>query len=169
MAYAAANGVDRARALVTEFENTPAADHSRTAELWADGARGVIALSDGRVDDAIAAFRRFDEGNSCATCAAPWLGRAYDLAGQTDSVVASFTRFVDQPSSALWYDASHAAHAYQRLGEIWEDRGRADRAMEYYGRLVTLMENADPPLRPRVDVARQAMQRLTRERTGSTD
>jgi eukaryotic-like serine/threonine-protein kinase len=166
MAYAAAGEIRRAHELVSEYERTPEADHSRTAEVWAHGARGVIALSEGRADDAIAAFRKFDAG-SCATCAAPWLARAYDIAGQTDSVVASFTRFVDQPSSALWYDASHVAHAYQRLGEIWEQRGRADRAAEYYGRLVSLMKEPDPVLRPRVELARRALERLTTERARS--
>jgi tetratricopeptide (TPR) repeat protein len=167
MAYAAAGDADRARALVGEHESTPDADHSRSAEVWVNGARGVIALSEGRADDAIAAFRQFDDGNDCATCAAPWLGRAYDMAGQTDSVVASFTRFVDQPSSALWYDASHVAHAYQRLGEIWEERDRVDRAAEYYGRLVSLMKEPDPALRPRVEFATRALERLTKERAGT--
>jgi eukaryotic-like serine/threonine-protein kinase len=166
MAYAAAGEAERARALVAEYESTPEADHSRTAQLWVHGARGVIALSEDRAADAIAAFRQFDEGNDCATCAAPWLARAYDMAGQPDSVIATFTRFVDQPSSALWYDAGHVAHAYQRLGEIWEDRGRADRAVEYYNRLVALMPEPDAALRSRVEVARQAIERLTSERSG---
>ncbi len=164
MAYAAAGDVERARALVAEFETTPDADHSREGEIWVDGARGVIALAENRVSDAITSFRRFDTGNDCSTCGAPWLGRAFDLAGQTDSVVSSFTRFVDQPSSSLWYDDSHTAHAYQRLGEIWESRGDAAKAVEYYRRLLSMMNQPDAVLRPRVDVATRAIERLSGER-----
>jgi tetratricopeptide (TPR) repeat protein len=164
MAYAAAGQVEQARTLLTEYDRTPDADHGTDAELWADGARGVIALADGRTQDAITAFREFDTANACGTCATPWLARAFDMAGQTDSVVASFTRFVDQPSSALWYDAAHAAHAYERLGEIWEERGDPQKAAQYYARLLSIMKEPDPELRPRVNDARSALQRLTGER-----
>jgi eukaryotic-like serine/threonine-protein kinase len=166
MAYAAAGDTEKARALVLAYERTPDTDHSRNAQAWVTGAHGAIALAEGRVEDAIAAFRQFDEGNDCATCGSPWLGRAYDMAGQTDSAVASFTRFVDQPSAALWYDASHKLHAYQRLGEIWEERGRNDRAMEYYGRLLALLNDPDPAFRPRAENARRAIERLATERAG---
>ena len=166
MAYGAAGDLDRARSLVAEFDRTPDADHSRGAESWTNGARGVIALTEGRGDDAIAAFREFDDDNDCATCGAPWLARAFELGGEADSVVASYTRFVDEPSSDLWYDDSHMAQAYQRLGEIWEGRGDRQKAVEYYGRLLNLMKDSDPVFRPRVDAARQAIARLTGETRG---
>jgi hypothetical protein len=86
------------------------------------------------------------------------------MAGQTDSVVASFTRFVDRPSPALWYDAAHAAYACEQLGEIREERGDPQRAAEYYARLLSIMKAPDPELRPRVDNARSALERLTGER-----
>jgi tetratricopeptide (TPR) repeat protein len=164
MAYAAAGEVERARTLLTAYEQMADADHSTDAERWADGARGVIALTDGRAQDAITAFREFDTANECGTCATPWLARAFDMAGQTDSVVASFTRFVDRPSSSLWYDAAHAAHAYERLGEIWEQRGDPQKAAQYYARLLSIMKAPDPELRSRVDNARSALERLTGER-----
>jgi tetratricopeptide (TPR) repeat protein len=164
MAYAAAGEVERARTLLTAYEQMADADHSTDAERWADGARGVIALTDGRAQDAITAFREFDTANECGTCATPWLARAFDMAGQTDSVVASFTRFVDRPSSSLWYDAAHAAHAYERLGEIWEQRGDPQKAAQYYARLLSIMKEPDPELRSRVDDARSALERLTGER-----
>jgi tetratricopeptide (TPR) repeat protein len=164
MAFAAAGQVEQARTLLTEYDRTPDADHGTDAELWADGARGVIALADGRTQDAITVFREFDTANACGTCATPWLARAFDMAGQTDSVVASFTRFVDQPSSELWYDAAHAAHAYERLGEIWEERGDPQKAAQYYARLLSIMKEPDPELRSRVDDARSALERLTGER-----
>jgi eukaryotic-like serine/threonine-protein kinase len=168
MAFAAAGDVERAHALLAEYEATPEADHSRDALLWIHGARGVIALAEGRALDAVAAFRQFDQANSCATCAAAWLGRAYDVAADGDSALAAFTRFVDEPSAELWYDAAHVAHAYQRLGEIWEARGDSRRAAEYYGRLLSTMKDPDPELRPRVEAAQRAIQRLTAERPAAT-
>jgi tetratricopeptide (TPR) repeat protein len=167
MAYATAGNLPKARALLSEFERTAEADHNLEAESWADGARGIIALAEGRTDDAVTAFRKLDDGSDCFTCAAPWLARSYDRAGQTDSVVALFTRFVDQPSSQLWYDDSHLAHAFQRLGEIHESRNDPHKAVEYYRRLLDLMKTPDPELRPRIDVARRALTRLTGERSAT--
>jgi hypothetical protein len=65
------------------------------------------------------------------------------------------------------YATAAVAHAYQRLGEIWEERGRVDRAAEYYGRLVSLMKEPDPALRPRVELATRALERLTKERAST--
>ncbi len=167
MAYAAAGELDRARALIRESEQTPEADHSREAESWLDGARGIVALAEGRTDEAIAAFREFDAEADCATCGAPWLARAFDQIGQVDSAAANWARFVDQPSTNLWYDDSHLAQGYQRLGEIWETRGEPQKAIEYYQRLLAVMQEPDPELRPRVDRARQAIARLTGETRGT--
>ncbi len=166
MAYAASGATPRARELISEYERTAEADHSREGEQWVHAARGIVALAEGRAAEAIAAFRNFDDGNDCATCGAPWLARAFDLANEPDSVVTYFTKFVDQPSSALWYDDSHVAHAYLRLGEIYEERGQPEKAVEYYRRLAAVMKDPDPALQPRVDVALRAIERLTGEGRG---
>jgi tetratricopeptide (TPR) repeat protein len=163
LAFAAAGVPDRAEALLAEFEATPDADHSEDAEIWVHGARGVIALAEGRAEDAVAALRQFDEGNSCATCAYPWLARAYDRLGQEDSVRALYERFTDLPSASLWYDGGHLAHAYQRLGEIYEARDDVERAAQYYSRLTELWDEADPELQSWVETARSALERLGRE------
>jgi tetratricopeptide (TPR) repeat protein len=165
MAYATSDDFAHARELIGEFERDANADRSRESLAWIDGAHGVIALAQGASNDAITAFRRFDESMDCATCAAPWLGRAFDQAGAADSVVAAFTRFVDHPSSEVWYDDSHLAHALQRLGEIHESRGDLQKALEYYARLINVMKEPDPELRARVDVAQRAVARLGGERS----
>ncbi len=163
LALAAAGSPDRARTLLAEFQATPEADHSEDAEIWAHGARGVIALAEGRTEDAVAGLRRFDDGNACATCAAPWLARAYDRLGQEDSVRVLYERFANLPSYNLWYDGGHIAHAYQRLGEIYEAREDVEKAAEYYSRLTELWDEADPELQPWVEAARNALERLGRE------
>ncbi len=163
MAYAASGEPGRAKILLAEFERTPEADHSEDAELWGHGARGVVALAESRPNDAIAEFRKFGDGNACATCAAPWLALAYDKAGLTDSVRVLYERFVDLPSADVWYDDSHMAQAYQRLGAIYEDRHDRAKAIEYYERLIKMLRGADPELQPRVRNAKQAIARLTAE------
>jgi hypothetical protein len=55
------------------------------------------------------------------------------------------------------------AHAYQRLGEEAERRGDNEKAVEYFRRLLDIMKDPDPELRPRVEIARQAIVRLTGE------
>jgi tetratricopeptide (TPR) repeat protein len=163
LALAAAGAPERARTLLAEFETTPEADHSEDAEIWAHGARGVIALAEGRTEDAVVALRQFDDGNSCATCAYPWLARAYDRLGQGDSVRVLYERFVNHPSYNLWYDGGHVVQAYQRLGEIYEAREDVEQAAEYYSRLTELWDEADPELQSWVETARSALERLGRE------
>jgi tetratricopeptide (TPR) repeat protein len=54
LAYAAANESERAKTLLTEYDATADADHSVAEERWRYGANGVIALAEGRTEDAIA-------------------------------------------------------------------------------------------------------------------
>jgi len=159
-AYAACGNPEKARELLAEFEATPEADHAEAAELWVEGARGVIALDEGRPEEALAEFRRFDDGNACATCAYPWLARAYEQLGQVDSVRVNYERFVDLPSDALWHDGGHLAFACFRLGEIYEGRGETETAAGYYRQFLSLWSTADPVFQPWIERARSALERL---------
>jgi tetratricopeptide (TPR) repeat protein len=163
LAYAAVDEPARARALIAEYERVPEADHERGAEMWAVGASGVVALAEERVDDAIEVLREFADGNSCSTCAAPWLARAYEQRGQLDSARVQYERLVNTPSDAIWYDAGHVARGYVRLGEMAEEAGDRTRAADYYGRLLALLDEADQEMQPLVDRARAALDRLSRE------
>lgn len=53
---------------------------------------------------------------------------------------------------------------YERLGELYDKRGSAERAIYYYGRFVDLWQTADPELQPRVEVARRAIAALSSDR-----
>jgi len=132
-------------------------------ERWANGARGVIALAESRPNDAVAQFRKFEDGNSCPTCALPWLALAYDKAGATDSVRALYERFVNLPSADVWYDDGHLAQAYERLGALYAERRETEKAIEYYERLIKMLHAADPELQPRVRSAKLAIEQLTHE------
>jgi hypothetical protein len=53
--------------------------------------------------------------------------------------------------------------SYLALGRAYEAAGQRDSAVFAYGRFVHLWDNADPPLRSRVEEARDALRRLTGE------
>jgi tetratricopeptide (TPR) repeat protein len=161
LAFAAVDDTDRARSLLSEFERTPEADHSEEAELWREGAYGVIALAEGDDNEAIAALWRFADGNACETCPAPWLARVYERRGQADSARVMYERLVNTPSSAIWYDAGHLAQGYVRLGEMAEEAGNTELAVEYYDRLLELLDEAESEMQPLVERAREALVRLT--------
>ncbi|MGW8267386.1 MAG: protein kinase domain-containing protein, partial [Longimicrobiales bacterium] len=101
LAFGVLGEAGRAGGLLEEYEATPEADHSKVTELWSSGARGVMALSDGRVDDAIRQFHHFDDGNDCNTCGIAWLARAFDQAGQADSARVYHELFAETPSSSV--------------------------------------------------------------------
>jgi len=161
MAYAASGKPDRAKALLAEYTRTAEADHSIDAERWADGARGVIALAERRPEDAIRSFRKFDENVQCATCADPWIGRAYVQAGKLDSAEVYLREFVDTPSAELWYDDAHLAYSLRTLGQIYERRGDREAARTMWARLAKLYRDADPQFRPVHDEAEAALARMS--------
>ena len=163
LAFAAVDEPARARALLDEFDRTPEADHGEEAELWSEGAAGVVALAESRMDDALATLKRFDDGNACLTCATPWLARTYEQLGQMDSARVMYERLVNTPSDNIWYDAGHLAHGYVRLGEMAEEAGNRVLAADYYGRLLSLLDDADAEMQPLVTRARAALDRLSRE------
>jgi len=163
LSFAAVGAPVRAREMIAEFDAAIDADHSRDTERNRHGALGVASLAEGRVEAAIDEFWQWDDGNSCQTCAYPWLARAYDQLGVPDSALSLFERFVDIPSASVGYDAGHLAFAYARIAELYEQRGERERAIEYYGRFVDLWQNADPELQPRVEEIRGAIARLSAE------
>jgi tetratricopeptide (TPR) repeat protein len=93
------------------------------------------------------------------------LGWAYDLAGRPDSAIANYERYVTGHFVLLIFSHSYQlAPAYERLGALYEQQGDTRKAIYYYGKLLTLWENADPELRPRVASARQALEALSTDR-----
>lgn len=125
-------------------------------------ALGAIAVAEKRYDAAIAAFRAADIG-SCVRCALPDIARVYDLAGQADSAIAVYERFLATPSySRLNPDDTQLGSALKRLGELHEARGNRAKAMEHYAAFIELWKGADPELQPAVTQARQRLANLQR-------
>jgi tetratricopeptide (TPR) repeat protein len=164
--YASAGRPDQARALLAEHDAAVEPPLGWRTEWRRHLAEGYVALAEGRYSDAIAEFRLADDRsmNHCRSCALPPLADAYDLAGEADSAVAIYERFLGGE-----YFAGTELHAalrylpsiYERLGALYEQRGDAAKAIHYYGKLVELWKDADPELQSRVEAARRAMEALS--------
>jgi tetratricopeptide (TPR) repeat protein len=165
--YATAGRTDVARALLAEQEAEIDAPLRRDQEPWRRGAMGWIALAEDRPDDAVGEFRHFDElapPIECRACAQPPLGLAYEAAGQADSAIAAYERYVSTPSiSRIYWDPRFLALAYERLAVLYEQQGETQKAIHYYSKLADLWQDADHELQPRVEAARRAIQALSRD------
>jgi tetratricopeptide (TPR) repeat protein len=167
VAFALAGDPARARRLLEDLERSTDPGWQRVEHSIRRRAEGYIALSEGRLEDAIAEFRRSDTG-SCRICPLHGLGIAYELSGHPDSAIAVFERFVSVPSATrLVQDAVWLADVYQRLGRLHEGSGNVEQALDYYDRLVSLWEHADAELQPVVADMRRRMARLAGERPRS--
>ena len=125
-------------------------------------ARAVSLLTAGNPADAIPLFREADRTfYTCARCTMINLARAFDLAGQRDSAIAYFQRFVDTPHVFMFEDQDFLAGSYKRLGELYEAAGDLPKAAANLEKFVELWKDADPELQPKV---RDARERLTRIR-----
>jgi len=162
-ATAMAGRADRARRLVAQYERVPRSNNTGSkAEV--DRTWGHIALAERRWPEAIAGFRDAISGGALAVFVLPELGRAYDLAGQTDSAIALYERYLDTPDvvRAGELDAVHLPRIHLRLGSMYEGRGEPEKARAFYARFIELWKDCDPEFRPRVTEARRALERLDR-------
>ena len=95
-------------------------------------------------------------------CNAPMLGRAYDMAGNADSAVAVFERFLVTPAlDRSGVDGAFLPVVHKRLGELYEAKGQREKALEHYRAFIELWKDADPELQPKVTDARQRVAALT--------
>ena len=131
-ALAHAGDAGKARTLLSTFEHRATEGHWRSDRQQLELTRGEIAIAEKRYSDAIIAFRAADVG-SCTICALAPLARAYDLAGNADSAIAVYERYLTtnyQFRSEL--DQTWLAGTYKRLGELHEAKGDVEKAASYY-------------------------------------
>jgi len=173
--YAQAGRLERAKALLAEYETAvePSLRHASEHRSLDDPFReaqnltlGEVALAEGRPLDALAKFRAYDQKvDFCTICALNPLGRAYELAGQPDSAIAVYERYL----STSWLyrirqDSEWLASTYERLGDLYEQRADTTGALRYYAKLIDLWRDSDPELQPRVEAARRAIEALSTDR-----
>jgi tetratricopeptide (TPR) repeat protein len=166
--YALAGEPERSRTLLEKYESTVSPALRPGFGLTHNRLLGIVALSEGNLDEAIEQLGVRDR-YLCAICALPSLGRAYESAGDLDTAIAAYERYVNTPYN--WRlvrsgdeeglkDAFWLPVVYERLARLYDQRGEVERAIHYYGRFADLWEDADPDLRPRVEAARRAVERL---------
>jgi tetratricopeptide (TPR) repeat protein len=160
--YAAAGRVERAQDLVDQFVAlVPAEFHSADQRTRLDRVVGAIALASGDAQTAIEHTLSSD-AFVCKVCALPQLARAYEAAGQRDSAIAAYSRYVETPYIFRTRDSDgwHLGPVLERLAELYEAEGSDEQAVEKYMRLARLWEDADDRLQSRVANARERAQAL---------
>ena len=167
--YAVVGAPNRARTLMKEADAalTDSAARRRTQSRRME-IEGEIALAERRTEDAIRNFRGSDVAGDglpqqCTFCLSALLGRAYDQANNADSTIANLERYLASPgANRINMDQWFLAAAYKRLGELYEARGDAARAITNYSAFVNLWQRADPDLQPKVAEVRARAERLRR-------
>jgi eukaryotic-like serine/threonine-protein kinase len=171
--YAAAGRPDRARALLQRYVNLLDTTALRLNEPAIQDALGWITLGEGRYMESAAHFRRaamLPDGpaTECGSCLPGSLAAAYDAAGQSDSAIVWYERFIR--SGELEFTHFHTimfrARALERLGQLYDAKGDREQAAHYHSRFVELWDRADPELQPRVSAARARLAVLTGREAG---
>ncbi len=152
--FAAAGDVPRARAMLARFESDSAMRIRLGGAAWQD-AQGALALAQHRTRDAIDQLRLANVGNRCPICVLPDLARAYDDAGDAESAIAAYERYLRTPW--IWRldtDQFSLGWSMQRAAQLYELRGAPARAAQQYNQLLRLWSGADPELAPVIAEAR---------------
>jgi tetratricopeptide (TPR) repeat protein len=171
IAYAQLGRVDKARAHLDGFER--ASTGEERLRRWGDlqGARGEVALAEGRTADAIVAFRTATYSDSGNVEPANWsrtelrLARAFDKANQPDSALVHYDRLKEpgQMFGAAVFNPVAIPLAARRRGELYEAKGDLARAIANYEEFVKLWKDADPELQPQVAEVKARITRLRAE------
>ncbi|MEJ2218126.1 MAG: hypothetical protein P8099_16070 [Gemmatimonadota bacterium] len=165
-AAAGVGSIEQADAFLKAWEtDDPGAfDPPVVSLVWA---RSELALARDDPETNIRRLRPLVAEGDCAYCTVH-LARAFEAAGIPDSAMAAYERYIDLPHPGLTRiieDQIHLPWTLQRLAVLHEDAGHLARAAHYYAWLVDLWKNADPMLQPRVDAARDALERISAEGT----
>ena len=161
--YARAGALDRAEALMREYEREVPEVLRNTPERYT--AEGLIAQARGEHARAIAAFRTSREREGCQVCRLYEIGQSFDALNLPDSVLATYEALITTPAMGPMGRDYALPGVYRRLGELYEGKGDIRKALEYYRNFVELWKDADPILQPRVaEVRRRITELSTRER-----
>ena len=153
---------ERARAVLDEYRAT--IDPDLQVETDVQGVIAVIAVAEGRWEDAIAASWAAEDGRCPRRCGQ--LAWTYNRALQTDSALAQMKRYVDSPSlvGSVYGDAFALASFHERLGQLYDERGDLENAAKHYAAFVELWADADAQLQPRVVAAQTRLQEIVEAR-----
>lgn len=156
--------LEEARAISVQADAQIPEEFRRVFQVTLASARLELALAEGNGQRALAQARLRDRG-SCIACAYPAYARAWDAAGNADSALFYYDRFLDAKSSRLTdTDAAQRASSTFRSAELREQRGNIAGALQRYREFVELRRNASEALQPRVREAQARIERLEARR-----
>jgi tetratricopeptide (TPR) repeat protein len=159
--YALAGRVDKARTALAAWERTRTLSATAYDSIVRHALQGEIAMAERRYADAVMEFRAAGSVGACVTCIVARLASAHDLAGNADSAIAAFTRYIETPAlDRNGDDGIYLAGSHKRLGELYEAKGDRQRAVTHYTKFVELWKNADPELQPQVAEVKKKLARL---------
>ena len=165
--YANAGQPARARQFLSRWESeVPDSGMRRSQEPGRRAIQGVIALSEGRYRDALrdlwASDTTYDGPNgNCAMCLYDDIAYVYARAGQPDSAIYWYEKYLDAPLYAR-YNAEGGSKPLmlKRMGELYESLGNVEKAAVKYREFLALWDKADSRLQPKVADVRHRLSRL---------
>ena len=159
--YALAGRPDQAREMMAAWE----AEVPEELRDDAFGTRGVIARAEGDYAGALRLFRSWEDDTACDVCPLPALGKTYDLSSRPDSTIAIYERYTEVTSLfRLGFDSTRLGSMYERLAQLYDEKGDLENAVRYYALFVEMWAEADEELRPRVQAAQARLEAIVRER-----
>jgi tetratricopeptide (TPR) repeat protein len=161
-AYVVAGRVDRAQALMAEFQRVVSSEiRTQGGEFPLAQAYLALARKDGAT--ALSNARLAQDRFACLLCVTFEQARAFELLQQPDSAIIAYERIVNLPS--MDNEERHLTYpaALRRLGELYDNKGDRKKALEYDGRLVDLWKDADPELQGVIRDVRRRMAELAGE------
>ena len=153
--YALSGEPERSRALLAAFRiadvTTPGSSVIRDEGDYLR-AEGEVQIADEHYREAAATLARAPaavNNYACPICALPDLARAYDLAGEPDSAIAAYRRYVTTPwTDWMTSDGEFRSLAWRRLGQLYEARGSTRLAILAYQKVADLWVHADADVQP---------------------
>jgi tetratricopeptide (TPR) repeat protein len=164
--YAWAGQPQKAREVWARFSSEdPAGAKAPGSRPGNDGIMGEIALAERKYDEALKRFRAADVGEDgalqgCEECAYFNYARVFDGAGQKDSALTYYERYLGVSPGQRSQDWLSLAQTERRLGELYEERKDRPSAITHYSAFVDLWKNADPELQPLVATVRSRLSDL---------
>jgi tetratricopeptide (TPR) repeat protein len=160
--YVRAGAVAKAERVFAEYE-LMVPEQLRKSDTQRPYSQGLIALGKGQYAAALAGFREARIKNGGVITALTEIAQAFEGLHQTDSALAAYEGFADQPEIGPAFRQYMMANTLRRLGELYEARSNKDKALDYYGRFTALWKNADPDLLPQVQEVKKRMAALVGE------
>ena len=150
--------------IIHELESLSGTDSLRIPERLAIGLRAQLHWQRGRLEEALAALESMpefrEEGSGMHL---PIVGGWRELYLRAE-ILRQLGR-LDEAEAWFQHSAGYRfpAESFLKRGEIAEERGDVEQAIEWYGKFVLLWEDADDWLQPRVDEVRARIARLEAE------